>query len=330
MGLVIIFPEPILKSSRLFLFILFSVTLAFGWGDDGHKIINRAAVNAVPSDMPSFFKAGIERIVYDAPEPDRWREKLEAPLKYSQEPDHYIDLERVSDLGELPENRYEFINLLYAKRAHAKENPDDFLPEKVGFQPYITIEVYGRLKVAFRQYRLAKAAGQPTDFAEQNALFYAGWLGHYVGDASNPLHTTIHYDGWSGPNPNGYTTAKIHWPLESNLVSRNLAFMGDIGGQISAPKPLENPFRDYIAYLESSNKLVEPLYKLEKKGDFNNGGTDEGKKFIRARLAAGAQMLANMYYSAWIESSKMPEPFKPETPNPQAPASPGSLQIKIH
>jgi len=321
-----------LKSSKLVFFILFSAALAFGWGDDGHKIVNRAAVNAVPADMPAFFKAGIERIVYIGPEPDRWREKLEAQLKYSQEPDHFIDLERVSDLGELPESRYEFIKLLYAKRARATENPDDFLPERVGFQPYIALEVYGRLKVAFREYRKAKAAGQPTAEAEQNALFYAGWLGHYVADASNPLHTSIQYNGWVGPNPNGYTTAKIHWPFESDMVTRNLDFMSAIGPMVSASKPLENPFRDYIAYLESSNKLVEPLYQLEKKGDFNNGGNEEGKNFVRARLAAGAQMLANMYYTCWIESEKMPEPYKPETPAPPTvkPNAPTGMKVKVN
>ena len=41
---------------------------------------------------------------------------------------------------------------------------------------------------------------------EQAILFYAGWLGHYVGDGSQPLHTTIQYNGWVGPNPHGYTT----------------------------------------------------------------------------------------------------------------------------
>ncbi|HVZ17186.1 MAG TPA: hypothetical protein VG897_08725, partial [Terriglobales bacterium] len=220
--------------SKLFFFVLFSAVLAFGWGNDGHMIVNRAAVNAVPADVPAFFKAGIERIVYDAPEPDRWREKLEPELKASQEPDHFIDLERVSDLGELPENRYEFIKLLYAKRARTTENPDDYLPEKVGFQPYIALEVYGRLKVAFRQYRILKAAGKPTDAVEQNVLFYAAWLGHYVGDAANPLHTTVQYNGWIGPNPNGYTTEKIHWPFESDMVVRNLAYMSDISSLVSA------------------------------------------------------------------------------------------------
>ena len=103
--------------------------------------------------------------------------------------------------------------------------------------------------------------------------------------------------------------------------------MSDLGPLVSTPKPLENPFRDYIAYLEASNKMVEPLYKLEKAGAFNNGGTDEGKKFMRARLAAGAQMLADMYDTAWVESAKMPEPYKPDTTKPAAPTN---MKIKVN
>jgi hypothetical protein len=302
-------------------FLLVCSALSFGWGDDGHKIINRNAVERVPASMPQFFKRNIERIVYDGPEPDRWREKLEFSLKNSQEPDHYIDLERVADIPELPEGRYDFIKLLYEKRARATENKDDFLPEHVGMQPYIALEVYGRLKVAFRQYRQLKAAGKSTEAAEQNAVFYAGWLGHYVADAANPLHTTIQHNGWTGPNPNGYTTAKIHWPIESDFVIRNLKFMETSVSLVKAPVLLSSPFRDYMSYLKSSFALVEPLYQLEKRRGFNEAGTEEGRVFIRGRLAEGSQMLLNMWYTAWVESEKPVPPYKPDVPATPSPTT---------
>jgi hypothetical protein len=73
-------------------------------------------------------------------------------------------------------------------------------------QPYIIREIYGRLKAAFRQYRHLKREHNSTVTVEQNIVFYAGWLGHYVADAANPLHTTIHYNGWIGNNSQGYST----------------------------------------------------------------------------------------------------------------------------
>jgi hypothetical protein len=306
------------RASFLIAVLLCSAVLAFGWGDEGHKLINKTAAAAIPAAMPAFFKAGADKFVYNGPEPDRWRERVEPSLKNSQEPDHYIDMERVSDIGEFPAGRYDFIRWAYAKRARMNDRSDDYLPERIGFQPYIAMEVYERLKVAFRQYRTLKAAGQPTDAVENDAIFYAGWLGHYVGDACNPLHTTIQHNGWVGPNPNGYTTAKIHWPVESDFVNKNLAQL-DPGNLMKAPVAVADPFHQYIDYLKSSFALVEPLYQLEKRGGFNIPGSDEAREFIRKQFAAGSQELVNLWYTAWVESEKAVPPYKPDvTPAPAA------------
>ena len=83
------------------------------------------------------------------------------------------------------------------------------------------MEVYGRLKAAFREYRQRLRAHQPTQAVQQAIIFYAGWLGHYVADGSQPLHTTIQYNGWVGPNPNGYTTQHgIHCAVRNHLRGR--------------------------------------------------------------------------------------------------------------
>jgi hypothetical protein len=54
--------------------------------------------------------------------------------------------------------------------------------------------------------------------------------------------------------------------------------------------------------LQSSNRLVERCYQLDKDGGFTGAGTAQSREFIRQRLAAGAQMLVNMWYTAWVES----------------------------
>jgi len=282
---------------------------AFGWGDDGHQLINRVAAERVPDSMPQFLRAAADRIAYLGPEPDRWREMTEPQLKAAQEPDHFIDLERVADMGEFPPSRYEFIRRLYEKRSRMAENADDYLPEKVGFQPYITMEIYGRLKVAFREYRRLRAEKQSTQGVEQNIVFYAGWLGHYVGDAANPLHTTVRYNGWTGENPNGYTTAHtIHWEFEGSFVARNLKQL-KFDDLVHAPIRLQDPFADYVHYLRESHKLVERVYQLEKAGGLKGAGSPEALEFVRQRLATGAQMLLNLWYTAWEESA-VPLPAK--------------------
>jgi hypothetical protein len=299
------------RTTLMVLLLVCSAVLAFGWGDEGHKLINKTAVSAVPADMPAFFKAGGDKIIYNGPEPDRWRTVLEPSLKNAQEPDHFIDMERVADIGEFPVGRYDFVRWAYAKRVRVTDHSDDYLPEKIGFQPYITAEIYERLKVAFRQYRALKAAGQPTDAVENDALFYAGWMGHYVADGCNPLHTTIQYNGWVGPNPNGYSTAHIHWPIESDFVNKNLAKLGP-ENLMKPPTAMADPFRQYIDYLKSSNAQVEPVYQIEKRGGFNEPGSDEAREFIRKQFAAGSQELVNLWYTAWVESGKPVPAYKPD------------------
>jgi hypothetical protein len=288
--------------------ILLSPALLGGWGDAGHTAINRTAAEHLPATMPQFLKVQAAHVGWLGPEPDRWRSNLERPLSDAQAPDHFIDLEYVDWMQTLPADRYKFTQAIYERRA---AHPEQLLPEKVGFQPYITIETFDRLKVAFREYRRAQASGRPTADAEANAVFYAGWLGHYVGDGSNPMHTSIQYNGWTGPNPNGYTTSHdVHSKMETIFVNENPE-VTEFGALMHAPRHLDHPFEDYIAYLRVSQGEVEHAYQLEKACGFDGHGTREGREFIRHRLAAGAQMLLDMWYTAWLDSATEPEPWKP-------------------
>ena len=152
------------------------------------------------------------------------------------------------------------------------------------------------------------AAGEHTKPVEQDIVFYMGWLGHYVGDGSNPLHITEKYNGWVGPNPHHYTTEhKIHALMEDRFVSENLAQLS-FASLMQEPTRLKNPWRDYQNYLHDSYRLVERCYQLEQAGGFNQAGTQESREFIRQRLAAGSQMLVDLWYTAWLASEKEPEP----------------------
>ncbi len=301
---------------------------AFAWGNEGHTYINRVASQKMPDDMPRFLRRAVAEIAYLGPEPDRWRNSSELQLKNAQEPDHFIDLERVDWLQPLPLTRYEFYRKLYEKRAATTDHPDDYLPERVGLQPYITMEVFGRLKAAFREYRHLRELHKPTAPVEHAIVFYAGWLGHYVADGSQPLHTTIQYNGWVGANPKGYTTQHgIHALFETTYVAENIAAK-DFSNLVGDPVRLTDPFQQYVAYLRESNGQVETVYSLEKAGGFSGKGTPEAFTFTTHRLAAGAQMLLNLWYTAWLDSESTPDavpapPAAPKAANKMAEASGG-------
>jgi hypothetical protein len=291
---------------------LMTVQPSFGWGADGHSIINRFAAVNLPTDVPAFLRNGgaLDAMAYLGPEPDRWRNKAESELNAEQAPDHFIDLERADLVGTLPKQRYEFIrDLARVQRAHPQ------LPltaEKVGMQPWQVEEVYQRLKVGFREYRKLVATNEDTKPAELAIIYYAAWLGHYVGDGSMPLHTSIQYNGWTGPNPNGYTTEHhIHSQFESVFVSANVK-PADVATLVAAtqPKVLADEWADYMRYLRHTNSLVEKTYQIEKAGGFSGAGTAEGKMFTNERLAAGAIELRDMIYTAWLRSADPVQEFR--------------------
>jgi hypothetical protein len=286
-----------------FILLLFHSDGAYGWTKEGHIFINRVAAQKIPVSMPLFLRLAVAQISYLGPEPDRWRDQIEWPLKASQEPDHFIKLEHVSWLNLLPGDRYEFYRKLYEKPALTKDNPDDYLPENVGLQPYIVAEIYGRLETAFREYRKRRAAHESTASVQPLIIFYAGWLGHYVGDGCQPLHTTVQIYGWTGPNPHGYTTEHgIHALFESTYVAANIQ-PADFEAQVHAPRKMADPFVEYIEYLKHSNQLVEQVYILQKAGGFTRQGSREAFEFTTERLGAGSQMLLNLWYTAWITST---------------------------
>jgi len=271
---------------------------AHAWGNEGHRLINRLAVATLPDSVPGFLRteAAANEIEYLGPEPDRWRSPAEPELAAAQAPEHFIDLELADALGPLPHKRLDFEAKVFAAGQR---------PEKIGLQPWEATEVWERLKAALREYRNLSAANKDTRAVEQAAIFYAGWLGHYVGDASQPLHTTVQYNGWTGPNPNGYTTGhQIHWQFEGPFVGANL-HEPEVRARMTAVKPIDGDIFDgYVAYLRHTQTYVEKVYQLEKAGGFVGAGSAESREFTAGRLAAGASMLRDMIDTAWIESGK--------------------------
>jgi hypothetical protein len=302
------------------------VEQSFAWGADGHRMINRLAAKYLPTDVPAFLRNGeaLDTMEYLGPEPDRWKNRAEEDLSVTQSPDHFLDMEW-ADLADvpctanqngcpasgmdLPRRRYDFIRAVEkAAAAHPELN---ITAEKIGFQPWQVQETYERLKVGLREYRKLVAANQDTKPAETAILFYAGWLGHYVADGSQPLHNTIQYNGWTGPNPNGYTTDhKIHSEFETMFVT-SAGKASDVAPLVAAAKPtvLNDEWADYLQYLRHSNSLVERTYQLEKAGGFVDMGTPESRAFLDERLAAGAIELRDLIYTAWVKSGDLVQEF---------------------
>jgi len=280
-----------------------------GWGQKGHELSGLAAAKKLPKEMPKFFRNAAEQLSYLNPEPDRWRSRDESNLDRAMDsayaPDHFLDMELVPETAMKALNRYEFT----AEMIKAGQKPTT-----AGFVPYRMLESFQTLRIEFRLWR-AEKDGNKRKWIEQRILNDAGILGHYVSDSANPHHTTIHFNGWTGANPNGYTVFSrergIHFRFEEEFVSAKIV-LNDILPLINqTPRVIEKPREELWEYLKSSNKLVEPLYILDKKEQFSTtNNSPEHKKFVAERLAAGAQMLRDLWWTAWTTSA-MPAPTNP-------------------
>ena len=288
---------------RLPITILLLLTIpisASAWGEKGHFMVNRLAVDAAAAKLPEFMKAGRDHLIYNSYEPDRWKEEGRTPLNAGQSPDHFFDSERWGAISTIEPDRYLFMEKLAARRIELS---------RVGYLPYAIVENYGRLVNAFRHWRNAKAAAE-RESARANALFYAGTMGHYVGDGSQPLHLTIHFNGWAdnAPNPHDYAKdRKLHTRYEIDYPNSAIED-ATVKPKIASPTRLNDVSGSVKQYLTQTFSDVEPLYELEKSGEFNPlRPQPKGTAFIATQIARASTMLGSLWYTAWLESGE-PQP----------------------
>ncbi|MEO6964268.1 MAG: hypothetical protein ABI076_00045 [Acidobacteriaceae bacterium] len=162
-----------------------------------------------------------------------------------------------------------------------------------------------------RAYRRLVAAHRGTQAAQQAVLYDVGLLGHYVADGSQPLHTTINYNGWvERDNPEDFTRQHgIHSQFEAEFVHNNLRAQ-DVQPLVPPERLLKDPFQNFLIYLRASRAQVRQVYRFWKQGGFDGQGSAASRNFTAERLAAGATMLRDMIYTAWVESAQSAPEFR--------------------
>jgi hypothetical protein len=134
---------------------VFSVTLV-AWGLTGHVVISRAAVNALPAEVPAFVKRQIDWIGSRSITPDSYRSASEPFIKMEEDPSHEWHVEQVAFLKAIPRSRVEFVQAVYDeyKRLEQTDRAKAAFANvrATGTLPYTATEVYERLKVTFRTW----------------------------------------------------------------------------------------------------------------------------------------------------------------------------------
>lgn len=308
---------------RLLLALLIAPpAVGVAWGGDGHTAITEAAVELLPGDFPPFVKtpAARARLSYLADEPDRWRNLELAPMGQLNKPDHYLDVDLLAlyelDPKAMPPFRYDYITAIELYKAKHPEKDFGYNPAKdadkskeyPGFAPYRICELYVQLKSSWRTlntYEKHRAAvnEETQGIARENIVYLMGLLSHYVGDMSQPLHATKHFNGWVGENPKAYTTDRgIHALIDDGVIDTARIDCGGLMKHAPTRRTVDEKrlFDEVMAYILDTFAQVEPLYELEQRGAFKKGSPHfaEGVMFLEQRMAAGAVMLAALWDSA--------------------------------
>lgn len=288
----------------------------FAWGPTAHRVISRVAVETLPPDVPAFLQREIDWIGVRTVVPDSWRAESEPFVKMEEDPNHEWYMEQFAFMTTIPRSRTEFILALYDEHLRLKaSDPAAAAMMNVrwaGTLPYQAVEIYERLKVAFRDWRALRTAGRDTKFVELDAAFLVGWLGHYIGDGAQPMHTSIHHDGWQGENPKNYTRdGALHWGFENDFVDLIGLKDEDIRSRVPPARTVADPFSGVLTFLGRSHNRVEQVYALDQQHAFANRDDREARELVYQCTTDAAALLRDLIYTAWTESAKPGAPIPP-------------------
>jgi hypothetical protein len=294
---------------------LFAADPALAWGNAGHRIIGRLAIQTLPRELPAFLRTpqAARDVGELSREPDRSKDAGKIHDS-DRDPGHFIDLDDAGKsmggpaIGALPPTRAEYETALRAAGSDTW---------KAGYLPYSIVDRWQQLTKDLAYWRVLTAierrernrerkAWYSADRRRREALIFRtlGELSHFVGDGSQPLHVSIHYNGWGNlPNPKGYSNARLHAPFEGEFVHANV--------KEAAVRAALRPYRDCACavdrrtadYLTETFGEVEPFYALEKAGGLAPGDR-RGVEFATVRIAAGASELRDLILEAWRASAK--------------------------
>jgi len=281
---------------------LFPAGSALPWGG-AHSLVNRYAVDNLPPEMVddgsgNAFGDMRQYLSDHAFDPDLQKDPVTNPLEAQR---HWCDID--SKLDEYPP-------------------PFTSVP-----RDYVTYcEVFGRANGVIQwegirdHYEYLVLLMRAHEWAA--AYQVAAELGHYVADATCPLHATVNYDG-EGIN------SGIHERYESTMVDM---FISVIKTTPNSATIVEDPLELGFDILAGGQQLVSAIMAADLVAYDQTGGDynydyyqalfDQVGSDAQGRLDLASKRLADLWYTAWVEAGS--PSFAPITPTPTPTSTPTS------
>ncbi len=302
------------------------------WGFYGHKRINELAIYTLPEEMFGFYKANMDFLIEHSVDPDKRRYGVKGEAEC-----HYIDMDKYC-FGVAGCDPFENVPKRWDD-AVAKYTEDSLRAH--GIVPWhINLMVF-KLTKAFKEENLTRI------------LHLSAELGHYIGDAHVPLHTTSNYNGQK-TNQRG-----IHGFWESRLpelYDNQYDFFVGKSEYISAPLDhIWSKIRQSYSAVDSVLLFEQKLnaeFPSDQKYTYEVRGQAQLKVYseeysniyhnmlmgqVERRMKSAVITIGSYWYTAWVNAgmpdlnkfiskSNLSEGFDPELGSGKA----DSLRIREH
>jgi len=282
-----------MKRLTISIALIIPLFLCTSWGFFAHQRINNLAIFTLPTGMIGFYKKNLKYITEHAVDPDkrRYADTLEAPR-------HYLDVENYEqNIDSIPEKYNDALAKYGLKHLNAN-----------GIVPWQIQRTYYSLVKAFKSRDSAKI------------LKYSADLGHYIGDAHVPLHTTN--------NHNGQLTNQvgIHAFWESRLpelFSTNYNFI------VGKANYIENPLKEAWKIIKHTHNLVDTVlifesqlstsFPSDKKYSFSERNNtvlkqystayskayhDKMEDMVEKQMRSAILEIGSFWFSAWVDAGQ--------------------------
>jgi hypothetical protein len=309
---------------------------AQAWGGRGHAAICETAVFLVKEQ-------GLRDYLHNKPQmmghlcnmPDFYWRSLGPEAGKLGNPTHFIDVEITGlKVNEVPTDYKQIVETYTGKpNLFKKEGSTIFnVPTEFGSIWWRADQFYRRFLTFNKDMQAAEAPKNPKEATDENLPYNKaayemvvslGLMGHFVGDASQPLHNTADYDGWATGH------GGLHAYYEDEVVSQ---FDGDLQSRVlKEARGMKNPkflkpatvVEKMKALSESSMDELKTIFKLDpvKKPSTISGekglqvrtpaerenaaiGYKKFNKAIVTELSRSAVLLAKLWDDAYIEAGR--------------------------
>ncbi|MCE1189411.1 MAG: hypothetical protein LWX56_09745 [Ignavibacteria bacterium] len=263
----------------IFLLSLFT-SFIYPWGEDGHKLITKNALNALPAEMKQFtpwFSSVVDKCI--EPDTRKREDKTEGPK-------HYID-------GDFYKEFKTGTFSIDRKALEKSYTAETVL--KMGVLPWALEDTYTKLVQAMK------------DHSKKHTIQMLADIAHYVGDAHQPMHMITNYDGQLSHQKG------IHMRYESNMVEQYFTKISELC--YINQYPITTDIKTTIVTMLHDTHVLFPVIFYadsvatgETKGKFNEEYYTIMWNYTRnltvERLSSAASCLEAIIYKAWAEAGK--------------------------